>query len=249
MDDCPKPKTHRNGTLPLLVSGLALLATMGVSYFAPKAPPPVASITQPPNYVLLNSEGGITYEQRGEAAVTANLYLDTNTLSDNPNALPHTKLELIARLNVSDGKMFLARKFGMRDCPHLTAKDLATDFENMSWNYEGPDYPSSHTTNLTSMIREASQPVYLPGSRIIIKRDSGIIEITSYDQVGTTIPDSQMTFTEETHPGFIPSYDAWLSRRLVEPFAEIQDDEREGDETHMTYLRPDESNAVATIAN
>ena len=240
--------------MPLIVSGLALLGSFALpSIIPPLHDTKVESTYEEPNFVLLNPAGGIVYEQRGYPAVGSNLFVDANTLDD---PIMRSRLELTALLDLENkyvGIGFLkitafeaAKRMELRDSPVIVAQDYTADFERMSKAFEGENYPPEYTSELVRMIRDGAEQSYLPGAQLVIESDSAAVKITSFDPEGNLMSDPKRLPYTDTKS--VTAYGQWLSRRIDEPFEEIQDSNLGDSVTPRTYLnsaRPDTSTIAA----
>jgi len=197
-----------------------------------------------PQYIKLNKPGGILFEQDGYSTVSAFLEVDPTTIND---PIPVSNTTLIARLDVPEKLFKFAKIMGQtdRDSPNIVGSDFVKFFVDSSTSYQfSGDYSQGNTLILRNLISEAVQPHYLPNSQLVITSTRDSIDIRSYDLDENLIgdPDKEPIRDEK----IVAAYGEWLNKRLREPFPEIQDLEREGTETHLTYLENGDSNRLAS---
>lgn len=189
------------------------------------------------NYIRTNDKEGIIYTQRGHQAIKADLYIDKTTLN---NSYPSTRLELTALLDLENTKVgifnafTLAKKSKIRDSPIIVKEDIINDFVKISKSYEDKrTYKEKFTKDLSLLLDESLASSYPPKYKLIIESSEKLTIISSYDSEGNFLENSKFVFTDEK----ASAYNSWISERIKEDFEEIQDEKREGRETHLSYLK------------
>lgn len=189
------------------------------------------------NYVRMNEEKGIIYTQRGHPAIKADLYIDKNTLT---NSYPSTRLELTALLDLENTKVgifnafTLAKRLKIRDSPIIVKEDIIKDFIKISRAYENKrNYKEEFTKDLSLLLDEALASSYYPEYKLIIESSDKLVIVSSYDSDGKFLENSKFVFIDEK----ANAYNSWISERIKEDFEEIQDEKREGRESHLSYLK------------
>jgi len=188
------------------------------------------------DFIKLNKDSGIIYYQRGYPSIKADLYIDKNSLN---NKLPWTRLELTALLDLDNNKVGLfkasviAKRLKIRDSPIITKEDIIKDIVKISQRYESKkDYTDKFTKDLSSLLDENLIDCYPQNYKLVVDSSEKSISISSYDDKGNLVKSSTL-FNEEK----IDAYNSWISQRMNEDFDEIQDENREGRENHLSYLK------------
>ena len=188
-------------------------------------------------YIKLNNEDGIIYKERDYSAIKADLYIDKNTLN---SKYPSTRLELTALLDLQNTKVgifnafILAKRLKIRDSPIIIKDDFVKNFRKISRDYENEDdYTKEHTEDLVSLLDEGLLNSYEPGCKLVIENSDKLLIIFSYNLEGNLIENSKKIFEDKR----INAYQTWINNRMKEDFEEIQDETKDGRETHLTYIK------------
>ena len=188
-------------------------------------------------YIRLNNEEGIIYKERNYSAIKSNLYIDKNTLN---SEYPSTKLELTALLDLQNTKVgifnafILAKRLKIRDSPIIIKDDFVKNFRKISRDYENEDdYTKEHTEDLVSLLDEGLLNSYEPGCKLVIENSDKLLIISSYNLEGDLIENSKKKFNDRR----VNSYLIWIQKRMNEDFEEIQDETKDGRETHLAYIK------------
>ncbi len=189
------------------------------------------------NYIRMNDEKGIIYNKRDHKAIKADLYIDKDTINNN---YPSIRLELTALLDLENTKVgifnafTLAKKLKIRDSPIIVKEDIIKYFVKISKDYENEiNYKEKFTNDLSSLLDESLASSYPPKYKLIIESSDKLVTISSYDSEGNLLENSKFIFIDEK----ASAYNSWISERIKEDFEEIQDEKREGRETHLSYVR------------
>ena len=188
-------------------------------------------------YIKLNNEDGIIYKERDYSAIKADLYIDKNTLN---SKYPSTRLELTALLDLQNTKVgifnafILAKRLKIRDSPIIVKEDFIRNFREISGDYENKEnYPKEFTDDLISLLEDSLLDSYEPGCKLVIENSDKLLIISSYNLEGDLIENSKKKFNDRR----VNSYLIWIQKRMNEDFEEIQDETKDGRETHLAYIK------------
>ena len=230
-----KSKALIKGILPFFLFNLTLSNNFSLSQDKDQK----ISINNKTNseYIKLNNEDGIIYKERDYSAIKADLYIDKNTLN---SKYPSTRLELTALLDLQNTKVgifnafILAKRLKIRDSPIIIKDDFVKNFRKISRDYENEDdYTKEHTEDLVSLLDEGLLNSYEPGCKLVIENSDKLLIISSYNLEGDLIENSKKKFNDRR----VNSYLIWIQKRMNEDFEEIQDETKDGRETHLAYIK------------